>query len=207
MRMCVLESGAVTDDVRAYWDDQAAAFDAEPDHGLRDPAVRAAWAKLLDTLMPPPPAHVTDLGCGTGSVAVLLAQRGHPVRGLDLSPRMVDAAAVKAAAAGVTPQFVEGDASSPPYEPASTDVVFARHVLWALPDSAAALARWIRLLRPDGRLVLIEGRWDTGAGIPAHECQALVRAHRREADVTLLDNAALWGRAITDERYAVLSRE
>jgi hypothetical protein len=29
------------------WDDQAVTFDDEPDHGLRDPAVRQAWADLL----------------------------------------------------------------------------------------------------------------------------------------------------------------
>ena len=31
----------MTDDARAYWDDQAAGFDDEPDHGLRDPASSA----------------------------------------------------------------------------------------------------------------------------------------------------------------------
>ena len=58
------------------WDDAAATFDDEPDHGLRDPQVRAAWAALLLPLMPPAPARILDLGCGTGSLAVLLASRG-----------------------------------------------------------------------------------------------------------------------------------
>ncbi|MDQ3276431.1 MAG: class I SAM-dependent methyltransferase [Actinomycetota bacterium] len=61
-------------DTRDYWDGQSATFDAQPDHGLLDPAVRAAWAQLLLPLMPPAPASVVDLGCGTGSLAVLLAQ-------------------------------------------------------------------------------------------------------------------------------------
>jgi ubiquinone/menaquinone biosynthesis C-methylase UbiE len=169
--------------------------------------IRAAWVELLRTLMPPAPAHVTDLGCGTGTVATLLGEHGYEVRGLDLSPRMVAAAAAKARVAGVAAEFEAGDASAPPYEPASTDVVFARHVLWALSDPSAALHRWVRLLRPGGRLVLIEGRWATGAGIPAGECRALLLQHRREALVERLDDPRLWGRAIEDERYAVLSRE
>jgi len=39
----------------AAWDAQAADFDAEPDHGLTDPAVRAAWRELLTPLLPPTP--------------------------------------------------------------------------------------------------------------------------------------------------------
>jgi SAM-dependent methyltransferase len=189
-----------------FWDAQAAAFDDEPDHGLRDPGVRAAWAELLRRLLPPPPAAVADLGCGTGSLSVLLAGAGYAVEGLDFSARMVDAARAKARAAGVAARFRQGDAAAPPYAPGSAGVVLSRHVLWALPDPAAALARWVALLAPGGRLVLIEGRWSTGAGIPADACRDLVLRHRREAVVERLDDPALWGRAIDDERYAVLSR-
>jgi SAM-dependent methyltransferase len=189
-----------------FWDEQAARFDDEPDHGLLDPVVRAAWDELLRGLMPPAPADVTDLGCGTGSLGVLLAGAGHRVRGLDVSGRMVAAARAKAHAAGVAAEFAEGDASSPLYAPGSTDVVLARHVLWALPDPADALGRWTRLLRAHGRLVLIEGRWSTGAGIAAADCRGLVLQHRREAQLQRLDDPALWGCAIEDERYVILSR-
>lgn len=193
----------MTSEVRAFWDEQAASFDQEPDHGLLDPDVHAAWAALLLPLMPASPAAIVDLGCGTGSLAVLLAQAGHDVRGVDLSPRMV--AAAKAKAAGLPAEFVRGDASRPPFAPASCDVVLARHVLWALPDPAAALTTWVRLLRPGGRLVLVEGHWSTGAGLTAAECEALVLGVRQEAVVRRLDDPALWGRVIDDERYLLVS--
>ena len=54
------------------WDAQAEAFDEEPDHGLHDPVVRAAWQSLLRSLMPPIPSRVADLGCGTGTLSLLL---------------------------------------------------------------------------------------------------------------------------------------
>ena len=196
----------MTSDVRDFWDERAATFDQEPDHGLLDRDVREAWSRLLLPLMPSAPASVVDLGCGTGSLAVLLAQAGHDVRGVDLSARMVSAATTKAEAAGVPAEFVRGDAARPPYAPASCDVVLARHVLWALPDPAAALAAWVRLLKPGGLLVLIEGRWSTEAGLTAAECEALVSSVRREADIKRLDDAALWGRQVDDERYLVTSR-
>lgn len=188
-----------------FWDRQAATFDEEPDHGLLDPEVRAAWAAVLLPLMPKG-AAVVDLGCGTGSLSVLLAEAGYDVHGIDFSARMVAAAQAKADAAGVPAVFLRGDASQPPHPPASCDVVLARHVLWALPDPAAALTAWLKLLRPGGLLVLVEGRWSTGAGLTADECRALVLEVREEAEVRRLDDPALWGRAIDDERYLLVSR-
>ncbi|KJK48991.1 SAM-dependent methyltransferase [Lentzea aerocolonigenes] len=188
-----------------FWDEQAATFDEEPDHGLREAGVRAAWAQLLLPLMPSDSSEVVDLGCGTGSLSVLLAEAGHHVRGVDLAERMVAAATAKASAAGVAAEFVQGDAAEPPYAPASADVVLARHVLWALPDPAAALKAWVRLLKPTGSLVLVEGHWSTGSGLKAAECEALVRAVRSDAEVTQLRDPALWGREISDERYLLVS--
>ncbi|MET7993900.1 class I SAM-dependent methyltransferase [Amycolatopsis sp. NPDC005232] len=193
----------MTEDV---WDVHADAFDEQPDHGLRDPVVRAAWRELLLSLLPKAPASVVDLGCGTGSLAVLLAEAGFEVCGVDLSRRMLALAERKAAAAEVQVDFRHGDAADPPCEPHAYDVVLVRHVLWAMPDPAAAVERWTRLLRPGGRLVLIEGHWSTGAGLTATQCRALVLAHRREAHVTKLDDPALWGAGIEDERYVVISR-
>lgn len=191
---------------RNVWDEHAATFDDEPDHGLRDPVVRAAWTELLLPLMPPTPADVLDLGCGTGSLSLLLAASGHRLRALDLSGEMLAAAQQKASSAGLDVEFQQGDAAAPPYPGSSCDVVLTRHVLWALRDPDAALARWVVLLRPGGRLVLVEGNWSTGAGLTAADCAAMVRAHRLEATVTPLTDPALWGRSVEDERYLVVSR-
>jgi SAM-dependent methyltransferase len=195
------------DEQRALWDAEAATFDDEPDHGLRDPATREAWAQLLTAQLPPAPSDVVDLGCGTGTLALLLADAGHRVRGLDLSPAMVERARAKLAAAGHDVPVEVGDASRPPFEAGSADVVLCRHVLWALPDPGAALERWARLLRPGGRLVLVEGRWHTGGGLPAGETERLVRAHVPGAEprVVPLPDDVYWGGPIDDERYLLVA--
>ena len=196
----------MTEDVRAFWDAEAERFDEEPDHGLRDPAVRAAWGRLLLEHLPAPPADVLDLGCGTGSLTVLLAEAGHRVHGVDLAPNMVAAARAKIAAAGVTATVEVGDATDPPGGPGAYDVVLTRHVLWALPDPSAALARWARLLRPGGRLLLVEGSWWTGGGLTAAETERLVRPYASDVRAVRLTDPLLWGAPVEDERYLCVAR-
>lgn len=195
----------MSDPARMIWESQASTFDDEPDHGLRNPTTREAWRNLLLEHLPAAPADVIDLGCGTGSLSVLLAESGYRVRGLDFAAAMVNVATEKAAKASVPVEFIQGDAGAPPYEPASCDVVLSRHVLWALPDPDDALRRWCELLRPGGRLVLVEGRWNTGAGLDAAECERLVRQHRASVTIQHLDDESLWGGPINDARYLAFS--
>jgi len=197
--------------VRACWDEQAATFDGEPDHGLLDEQVRRAWRDLLMPLIPASSGgvqgiDVADLGCGTGSLSVLLAEHGHRVVGVDLSDAMVAAATHKARAAGVSAVFRQGGVSDPSMAAASVDVVLSRHVLWAMPDPAMALARWVRMLRPGGSLLLVEGRWCTGAGLPTADGLRLVRDLGLEPELRCLPDPTLWGRQIGDERYLLTAR-
>jgi ubiquinone/menaquinone biosynthesis C-methylase UbiE len=197
----------MSSDAERLWDVYADAFDDEADHGLRDPQVRAAWQALLAPLIPAQPVRIVDLGCGTGSLAVLLAEHGNRVSGIDISGNMIRLARAKARAAGVAVDFVRGDAADPPFAEASFDLVLARHVLWAFENPDAVLQRWVDLLAPDGPLILIEGQWSTGAGLSASECRSLVLQHRVEADLQhLSENTQLWGKPVNDDRYLIHSR-
>lgn len=101
--------------------------------------------------------------------------------------------------------FAVGDASNPPWAADTFDLVLCRHVLWALEDPAAALREWDRILRTTGRLILIEGYWWTGAGLPAATVLELLAEVDRTATVHHLDDPRLWTAEVTDERYLVLS--
>ncbi|MET9503196.1 class I SAM-dependent methyltransferase [Streptomyces sp. NPDC006622] len=195
-----------TTSARVDWDARAETFDEEPDHGLRDPDVRAAWADRLRDWLPDRPGDLLDLGCGTGSLSLLAAERRHRVTGVDLSPAMIDRARAKLA--GRDAVFLVGDAAAPPVGEERFDTVLVRHVLWALPDPGRALRHWRDLLRPGGRLVLVEGVWGTVSpvGIPADRLTALLTpltAHTRVE--RLSDDPRLWGGAVADERYAVVA--
>ncbi|WP_405740412.1 class I SAM-dependent methyltransferase [Streptomyces sp. NBC_01525] len=192
----------------AYWEAAAATFDDAPDHGLRDPAVRAAWAARLRGWLPAPPAGLLDLGCGTGSLALLAAEAGHRVLGVDHAPAMI--ARARAKLAGHDARFLPGDAALPPVGEERFDTVLVRHVLWALPDPPAVLRHWAGLLAPGGRLVLIEGRWGEAdpTGIAATELLACIRELGLGFRVHVEDlsgDPALWGREVSDERYALIA--
>jgi len=96
-----------------YWDDLASTFDNEPDHGLQDTLIHRTWAEFLKTWLPQTKATILDIGCGTGSLSVLLAGLGHKVTGIDLSPAMVSHAQAKAAAHGLQIEFQIMDAAFP----------------------------------------------------------------------------------------------
>lgn len=184
------------------WDQEAATFDSEPDHGLTEPAIRAAWRELLVSILPAPPARVADLGCGTGTLTRLLTDEGYTVDGLDFSPEMIERARAKVPEA----RFVVADAGTPPLPAGEYDVVLSRHVLWAMDDPESAFARWATLLRPGGIAVLIEGNWSTGAGLTAAQTEKIVLGVRDEVQVRHLPQSIYWGKVIEDERYLVVSR-
>lgn len=114
------------------WDREAATFDFEPDHGLLEGEVRREWRRLLQAHLPPVPAQVLDIGCGTGSLSVLLAEEGYDVSGVDFSSEMLARAGSKAKAAGVSVALARADAACLPIRRGAVDVVVCRHVLWAL---------------------------------------------------------------------------
>jgi 2-polyprenyl-3-methyl-5-hydroxy-6-metoxy-1,4-benzoquinol methylase len=198
------ETGAAAN-ARAVWDRAAAAFDEQPDHGLRDPAVRRAWTALLQCCLPEQAAAILDLGCGTGSLSMVLAGLGHHVTGIDFSPAMIALARAKAAAGGQRINFHLMDAARPNLPAGQFDVLVCRHLLWALPEPPQVLQRWLGLLRPGGRLVLIEGRWDTGAGLSAQTVLAWLPTTLRRRTVDLSRQPKLWGRPVADERYMIVA--
>jgi 2-polyprenyl-3-methyl-5-hydroxy-6-metoxy-1,4-benzoquinol methylase len=193
-------------EARQYWDNEADKFDNEPDHGLRTPVLLEAWTNLLANSLPSPPASVLDIGCGTGSLSLVLAGLNYEVTGVDLSEAMIARAKAKMKAAGYSIPFKVMDAFNPDFSPQQFDVIVCRHLLWALPDPALVLQRWSKMLVPEGRLVLIEGYWNTGTGLHAqHIVEALPPTFTSVTVKSLSGYADLWGGEVTDERYIVIA--
>lgn len=107
-----------------------------------------------------PGAHVVDLACGTGDIALLAAAAGATVTGLDITPRMIELArrkAVVSAAGGATrPRFAVADMMALPLADASADVVTTGYGLRNVPQLGEAIDQIVRVLRPRGRLVSLD---------------------------------------------------
>ncbi len=111
------------------------------------------------------PGRVLDLCCGTGLLALQLARRAAgavEIVGLDFSPAML-AAARRKLAASRSPEavrYVEGDASDMDFPDGHFDAVGIgfgfRNLTWRNPLGDRALAEVRRVLRPGGRLVIVE---------------------------------------------------
>jgi SAM-dependent methyltransferase len=149
----------ITGIIRHHWDRRAPTFDDEAGHGLVSDEQRRAWLDLLSRFSGRSRQQVLDVGCGTGFLALRFAELGHTVTGIDLSPQMIDRASRKAEQAGLKLDFRVGDASALDCGDETYDLVAARHVVWNLPDPERGVAEWLRVLRPRGRLILIEGKW------------------------------------------------
>jgi len=120
---------------------------------------------------------VLDVGTGTGFIALLLAELGHQVTGVDFSAKMLEVARQKTAEFLKTLKILEGDVERLPFDDHSFDGVTARYILWTLPDPEKAIREWIRLLKPGGGLVIIDGLWET-KGILQHICKFNLKMYR-----------------------------
>lgn len=103
---------------------------------------------------------VLEIGCGTGNLTLQIARR-HPdahVTGLDPDPRALDIARAKARRAGLDVRWDEGTAADLPYPDASMDRVVSSLMFHHLDgdDRARTLAEVRRVLRPGGRLTLVD---------------------------------------------------
>jgi ubiquinone/menaquinone biosynthesis C-methylase UbiE len=151
----------VKQQVAAHWNRRAAGFDSDFGHSIRTAAERAAWDRILGLVLGGrAPLDALDVGCGTGFLSLELAGRGHRVTGIDFAPQMLAEAQRKAAAQGLAVRFEEGDAEALRFSDESFDLVITRHVLWTLPHPEAAIDEWIRVLRPGGRLAIIDSQFD-----------------------------------------------
>lgn len=98
------------------------------------------------------PVRVLELGCGAGDQALMLAERGHQVTGIDISPVAIDWAREKAAARGLDARFLEGSVLDLPFPDGSFDWVLDGSCWHCIvgEDRRRFLPEIRRVLRPGG---------------------------------------------------------
>jgi len=140
---------------------------------LYDPIVRLlggdkALRVLVDQAALQPGHRLLDIGCGTGTLAVLI-KREHPdvtIIGIDPDPKALARARRKADRAGVSIQLDQGFGDELPYPDASFDRVISSFMFHHLPaeEKVKTLRAIRRVLKPGGRLHMVDfERTESGA--------------------------------------------
>lgn len=117
----------------------------------------AAWARVLGHLLPP--LDVADIGCGEGYLTLEAARWARRVIGIDRSDEVLERARALAARRHVTNvEWKKGDLARLPLHDASVDVALLSQALHHATDPERALVEAARVLRPGGRLLILDLR-------------------------------------------------
>jgi SAM-dependent methyltransferase len=139
---------------RAFWDRQSDEYQERHRDFINRPEPRWGMWQVpeaeLQVLGDVAGKDVLELGCGAAQWAVLLAQQGARLVGLDNSERQLEHARERMAAAGVDFPLVHAPAESMPFGDASFDVVFCDHGALSFADPLVVVPEVARVLRPGG---------------------------------------------------------
>jgi SAM-dependent methyltransferase len=134
------------------WDRVAAAYATSPIHAA---GPDLGW--LVEALDPAPGATILDLGCGAGHAGFAVAARGAVVVAVDTSERMLDTARLLADERRLTGYAtVWADVTGLPFADATFDGAVSRYSAHHWPDVSAACREAARVVRPGGRIVIID---------------------------------------------------
>ena len=150
---------SLKDDIRAYWSKRAETFDDSAGHRIEDSAEAPAWQALFTQALGLLAGKcVLDLACGTGEISRMLLALGAHVTGVDFAEPMLERARRKHKGTAFRGHLADVESLS--LEEADTyDAVINRHLVWTLTDPHAAFAEWFRVLKPGGKLLIIDGDW------------------------------------------------
>ena len=155
--------------VKDYWTQRSHDFGAVRKKELEN-EMGQRWLREIERFLPEGGSlDILDVGTGTGFFAVLLAQQGHRVEGIDLTPAMLEEARTLAKQRNLDITFREMDAQNLAYPDDTFDVVISRNLTWTLPDPERAYASWFRVLKPGG--VLLNFDADYAAHVRSHSVQ------------------------------------
>ena len=191
------------DEIKAYWSLRAESFDSQAGHEIFSEPERAAWHKLISRhLGRGEHRRVLDLASGTGVVSHLLDDLGFEVTGMDWAEPMLARARTKAKSRGRSVRFLLGDAEKTMEPDKSYDVITNRHLVWTLVDPEAAFTEWLRVLKPGGKLLIVDGDF-VNSGLAARLASAVGRIIARFRPVATGSAEAA---TMMETHHSILSR-
>jgi demethylmenaquinone methyltransferase / 2-methoxy-6-polyprenyl-1,4-benzoquinol methylase len=141
--------------VRDLFATVAARYDLVND--LQSFGLHRLWKRqLIRQARPAPADQALDLCCGTGDVTFALERAGCVVVGLDFSAPMLEVARARRQRGGLRASLLRGDALVLPFADDQFDMVTISYGLRNVADFEGALREMVRVLRPGGRLLVLD---------------------------------------------------
>jgi SAM-dependent methyltransferase len=134
----------------ALYDEMAQSYDAIFEEQTYRRAYDLLAGEYVTRLLPATPGLIVDAGCGTGRWAASWLARGHSVIGIEQAPRMI--ASIRRKNLGPSFRLVEASMTEAEVEESTADLVVAMGSIQYLADPAAAMSRFVRWLKPGGRV-------------------------------------------------------
>ncbi len=147
------DTADLTKRIERYWDTRSEDFASVRRRELTGANARL-WRELLTEHLPhEQKLKILDIGTGAGFFAVLLAQAGHEVTGIDMSEKMLAQAQKNLSLFGCRAVLRKMNAQATEFADEAFDAVISRNLTWTLPDVMAAYREWRRILKPQGMLL------------------------------------------------------
>ncbi|RZN36120.1 MAG: class I SAM-dependent methyltransferase [Methanosarcinales archaeon] len=144
--------------VRAYWDKRSQTYDTTVYKSQVE--AKQFWKTVLHgAIRTDKNLNILDVGTGTGFLALIFAEMGHNVTGIDISKHMLEKSRNNASKLGLTLNLMHGDAENLPFEDETFDIVINRYLLWTMPNPGCAVDEWRRVVKSGGKILLIDGNW------------------------------------------------
>ena len=129
-----------------------------------DPLCLGKALDWLEDRFPPTQSRaVLEPGIGTGRIALPLVKRGYRVTGLDISKEMLSVCVAQSHQSGYNDRLhcMRADTTRLPFPKSAFDLCVAVHLFYFIPEWRGALREMLRVLKPDGALVLLHTGFGT----------------------------------------------
>nr|CBH40058.1 conserved hypothetical protein, SAM-dependent methyltransferase type 11 family [uncultured archaeon] len=158
--------------IKRHWDGRSNDYGKFRGYGSEEEKI--AWMDVLSSALGTERRNVLDVGTGPGDIAIYLAEMEHDVTGIDFSDEMLKRAKGRVKNSNLQVKFDICDAEDLYFEDESFDAVICRHLLWTLPNPGKALREWTRVVKPGGKIVVIDGKWRSSS--PIDRMRRLIRS-------------------------------
>jgi ubiquinone/menaquinone biosynthesis C-methylase UbiE len=148
--------------IERHWSRDANNYNKSIKTTLKSVEAKRHWQEIFADALGKDRLKILDAGTGPGIVAFLLAELGHDVTGVDFSEGMLRNALKNKESLGLPVDFRIGDAEKLPFDDNAFDAVVSRYVLWTVADPLKAMLEWKRVLKPGGKVVIVDGNWHHG---------------------------------------------